>query len=64
MQRATEDEFDHLILGTLNPYLLSRSFHNLESWNEKVCDGAWGKRAVRWREKRCARTRLRPLGSV
>jgi hypothetical protein len=50
-ERAGEDEFDHLLLGTSDPYLLSRAFHNLESWNEKVCDGAWGGLAARWAEK-------------
>jgi hypothetical protein len=51
VEHATEDEFDHLVLGTSDPYLLSRTFHNLESWNEKVCDGAWGGTAARWAEK-------------
>jgi hypothetical protein len=51
VERATEDEFDHLVLGTSDPFLLSRTFHNLESWNEKVCEGAWGKIAARLGEK-------------
>jgi hypothetical protein len=50
-ERATEGEFDHLLLGASDPYLLSRSFHNLESWNEKVCDGAWGRTAAGWGEQ-------------
>jgi PhoD-like phosphatase len=40
--RATEKEVDHLVLGTSDPYLLALTFHNLEAWNEKVVDGAWG----------------------
>jgi hypothetical protein len=36
-------DFDHLLLATTVPYLLSPSFHNLEAWNERLCDGAWGK---------------------
>ena len=40
--RATEREVDHLVLGTSDPYLLAPTFHNLEAWNEKVVDGAWG----------------------
>jgi len=50
-ERATEGEFDHVLFGTSDPYLLSRTFHNLEAWNEKVCDGAWGETAARWGEK-------------
>jgi PhoD-like phosphatase len=35
-------DFDHLLLATTVPYLLSPGFHNLEAWNERLCDGAWG----------------------
>ncbi|HEV7483683.1 MAG TPA: alkaline phosphatase D family protein [Solirubrobacterales bacterium] len=35
-------DFDHLILATTVPYLLSPGFHYLEAWNEQLCDGAWG----------------------
>jgi hypothetical protein len=35
-------DFDHLILCTTVPYLLSPGFHYLEAWNEQLCDGAWG----------------------
>jgi hypothetical protein len=38
---ATGD-FDHLIVCTTVPYLLSPGFHYLEAWNEQLCDGAWG----------------------
>jgi PhoD-like phosphatase len=38
---ATGD-FDHLLLGTSLPWLLSPGMHYLEAWNEAVCDGAWG----------------------
>jgi hypothetical protein len=49
--RAQEKPFDHLLLGTSLPILLSPAMHNLEAWNEAVCDGAWGKtmsRAGEW----------------
>ncbi len=36
-------DFDHLLLATTVPYLLSPGFHHLEAWNERLCDGAWGK---------------------
>ncbi len=44
-------DFDHLILATTVPYLLSPGFHHLEAWNERLCDGAWGGLAARGSEK-------------
>ncbi len=38
----SEGEFDHLLIATTVPYLLSPGFHHLEAWNERLCDGAWG----------------------
>jgi hypothetical protein len=35
-------DFDHLLIATTVPYLLSPAFHYLEAWNERLCDGAWG----------------------
>jgi hypothetical protein len=51
VEHATEDDFDHLVFGTSDPYLLAPSFHNLEAWNERVCDGAWGGLATRLGER-------------
>jgi hypothetical protein len=34
--------FEHLLIATTVPYLLSPGFHYLEAWSERVCDGAWG----------------------
>jgi len=47
---ATGD-VDHLVIGTSLPVLLPTGLHQLESWNEAVCDGAWGRRAARWGER-------------
>jgi len=44
--KATGD-FDHLLLGTSLPFLLSPGLHHLEAWNESVCKGAWGAPAAR-----------------
>ena len=45
-------DFDHLILGTSVPLLMTRSFHWLEAWNEKVVEGeAWGSAAAKLGEK-------------
>jgi hypothetical protein len=44
-------DFDHLLISTTVPYLLSPAFHHLEAWNERVCDGAWGGLAARGGER-------------
>ncbi|MFP5387712.1 MAG: alkaline phosphatase D family protein, partial [Thermoleophilia bacterium] len=43
-------EFDHLLISTTVPFLLSPGFHYLEAWSERVCDGAWGRLAARGAE--------------
>ena len=55
-------DFDHLLIATTVPYLLSPGFHHLEAWNERVCDGAWGGLAAQRRREAAPRRRLRPLG--
>jgi hypothetical protein len=51
IQDAASGEFDHLLLATTDPVLLAPGLHYLEAWNEAVCDGVWGSRAVAWGEK-------------
>ena len=46
-----EGDFDHLLIATTVPYLLSPGFHHLEAWNERLCDGAWGGLVARASEK-------------
>jgi PhoD-like phosphatase len=48
--RVTGD-FDHVLIATTLPWLLSHGLHHLEAWNEAVCDGAWGRTAARLGEK-------------
>ena len=36
----------HLLLGTSLPLFLTSALHDLEGWNEAVCDGAWGRTAA------------------
>jgi len=43
--------FDHLLLATSLPWLLSPAMHHLEAWNEAVCGGAWGAAATGVGEK-------------
>jgi hypothetical protein len=47
----SEGDFDHLLVATTVPWLLSPGLDRLEAWNEKVCDGAHGARAARLAEK-------------
>src|SRR3954469_9975157 len=42
---------DHLIIASSLPILMVPGLHDLEAWNEKVCDGAWGARAARAGER-------------
>jgi hypothetical protein len=44
-------DFDHLLIGTTVPFLLSPGFHYLEAWNERLCDGAWGQALERPSER-------------
>jgi hypothetical protein len=44
-------DFDHLLIGTSDPYLLAPGLHYLEGWNEAVCNGAWGGGAARIGER-------------
>jgi hypothetical protein len=42
VDRELAGDVDHLLIATSLPYLLPRSIHDLEAWNEAVCAGAWG----------------------
>ena len=44
-------DFDHLLISTTVPYLLSPAFHHLEAWNERLGDGAWGGLVARGSER-------------
>ena len=37
-------DWDHVVLASSLPVLLSRGIHDLEAWNEAVAAGAWGRR--------------------
>jgi PhoD-like phosphatase len=41
-EHATGD-FDHLIIGTSDPYLLAPGLHYVEAWSEEIGNGAWGR---------------------
>lgn len=42
---------DHLLLVTSLPVLVTGGLHGLQSWNAKLCDGAWGRPAAWVSEK-------------
>jgi PhoD-like phosphatase len=46
-----DGDYDHLLISTTVPYLLSPTFHHLEAWNERLCDGACGGIAAKASEK-------------
>ncbi|HEX2111663.1 MAG TPA: alkaline phosphatase D family protein [Gaiellaceae bacterium] len=43
---TSRGEFDHLLLGMSDPLLLAPAIHDLQAWNNAVCEGAWGHAAV------------------
>ncbi|WP_370449168.1 hypothetical protein [Cryobacterium sp. TMT1-66-1] len=43
--------FRHLLVGTSLPFLLPPGLHHLESWDEAVSTGAWGRPAARVGER-------------
>ncbi len=51
IERWTQGEFDHILLGTSLPAFLGRGMHHLEAWNEAVAEGAWGRLAGGLAEK-------------
>ena len=64
LEEHAAGEFDHLLIGTSLPFLLAPGLHYLESWNEAVCNGAWGKPAALLGEKVRQGARPRALGGV
>jgi PhoD-like phosphatase len=44
--RDARGGFDHLLLVDTLPFFLIPALHHVEAWNEAVCAGAWGERAV------------------
>jgi hypothetical protein len=48
---SVSGDWDHVVLATSVPLLLSGGLHGLEAWNEAVCGGAWGKRFARTGER-------------
>ncbi|MFN8217703.1 MAG: alkaline phosphatase D family protein [Solirubrobacterales bacterium] len=43
----SEGDFDHLLVATTVPFMLSPGFDRLEAWNERLGEGAWGRLLAR-----------------
>ncbi|OLL18084.1 MULTISPECIES: alkaline phosphatase D family protein [unclassified Rhodococcus (in: high G+C Gram-positive bacteria)] len=50
IERQTQGDYDHLLVGTSLPWLLPRALHDLESWDERLAAGVRGNRVARWAE--------------
>ena len=44
-------EWNHLLIGTSDPFLLAPGLHFIEAWGEAVVEGAWGSLAARQGER-------------
>ncbi|GII54975.1 alkaline phosphatase [Planotetraspora thailandica] len=44
-------DVDHLLIGSSVPVFLPSGIFDVESWNEALADGAWGRRAAGWGER-------------
>ncbi|MEU5875955.1 alkaline phosphatase D family protein [Spirillospora sp. NPDC047279] len=51
LDEQCQGDVDHLLIASSLPYLLPRTIHHAEAWNEAMAEGAWGKRAARLGEK-------------
>jgi hypothetical protein len=50
LEQQCTGSFDHLLIASSLPILVLPGLHDVEAWNEAVCDGAWGERAAGWGE--------------
>ena len=66
LDRATTATTDarHLLIGTSLPAFVPGGMHDLQRWNERVCDGAWGRLGIRARRAGPAGARPRGLAGV
>jgi hypothetical protein len=51
LTEAVSGDWQHVVIATSVPPLLPRGIHCLEAWTERICGGAWGRRAVRFGER-------------
>ncbi len=46
-----ETDARHLLIGSSLPAFVPGGIHDLQRWNERVCDGAWGRPGIRLGER-------------
>ena len=51
LTESVTGDFAHVVIATSVPPLLPRGIHTLEAWTERICGGAWGRRAARLGER-------------
>jgi hypothetical protein len=51
VQEQCRGDVDHLIVATSLPFLLPATIHHMESFDEAIAGGAWGRRLARLGEK-------------
>jgi hypothetical protein len=51
LDQRMQGGFRHVLVGTSLPFLLPPGLHHLESWDEAVAEGAWGRPAARVAER-------------
>jgi len=51
VEDMSQGEHDHLIYASTLPVMLGPALHMIETWNEAVCDGAWGSLMARLGER-------------
>ncbi len=50
VESQVDGAYDHLLVGTSLPWLLTRALHDLEAWDESLCDGSHPTRIGRFGE--------------
>jgi hypothetical protein len=51
LERHVEGEWNHLLIGSSDPFVLAPGLHFVEAWGEAVVEGAWGGMAAKWGER-------------
>ena len=51
LTESVTGDWEHVVIATSVPPLLPRGIHTLEAWTERICGGAWGRRAARFGER-------------
>ena len=50
IEQQADGDYDHLLVGTSLPWLLTRALHDLEAWDEELCTPRHGRRLNRFGE--------------